>query len=75
MKEITLDAEQRPLTTKGDVKMMRQKGRVPGVAYGDKESPVLLVRRVGLDSIPRLLLRPRRAASLPREREKIAELS
>jgi large subunit ribosomal protein L25 len=42
MKEITLEAETRPLTTKGDVKVMRQKGRVPGIAYGDKETPVIL---------------------------------
>ncbi len=42
MKEITLEAQARPLSTKGDVKVMRQKGRVPGVAYGDKGTPVNL---------------------------------
>ena len=42
MKEIVLEAEQRALTTKGDVKLIRQKGRVPGVAYGDKATPVSL---------------------------------
>jgi len=42
MKEITLEAEARPLTTKGDVKSLRQKGRVPGVAYGDNGKPVTL---------------------------------
>ncbi len=29
MKEIVLEAEQRNLTTKGDVKLLRQKGRIP----------------------------------------------
>jgi len=42
MNEIVLEAEQRPLGTKGSVKTMRQKGRIPGVAYGDKEAPVML---------------------------------
>jgi len=42
MKEIILEAEQRPLNTKGAVKSMRQKGRVPGIAYGDKDAPVTL---------------------------------
>src|SRR5262245_60495871 len=42
MKEIVLEAEARPLSTKGPVKSMRQKGRVPGIAYGDKEKPVTL---------------------------------
>lgn len=42
MKEITLEAEPRSLSTKGDVKLLRQKGRVPAVAYGDNEKPVTL---------------------------------
>ncbi len=42
MKEIVLEAQARPLSTKGEVKSMRLKGRVPGVAYGDKEAPVTL---------------------------------
>jgi len=42
MNEIVLDAEPRALTTKGAVKAFRQKGRIPGVAYGDKESPIML---------------------------------
>ena len=42
MNEIVLEAEQRPLSSKGSIKTMRTKGRIPGVAYGDKESPVTL---------------------------------
>ncbi len=42
MNEIVLEAEQRPLATKGQVKTMRQKGRIPGIAYGDKGAPVTL---------------------------------
>jgi len=42
MNEIVLEAEPRPLATKGEVKTMRTKGRVPGIAYGDKESPMTL---------------------------------
>jgi len=42
MSEIILEAEQRALTTKGGVKALRQKGRIPGVAYGDKEAPITL---------------------------------
>jgi len=42
MKDIVLEAEQRPLSTKGEIKTMRRGGRIPGVAYGDKEKPVTL---------------------------------
>jgi large subunit ribosomal protein L25 len=42
MNEIVLEAEARPLSSKGSIKTMRQKGRIPGVAYGDKESPMTL---------------------------------
>jgi large subunit ribosomal protein L25 len=42
MNEIVLEAEARPLSSKGTIKTMRQKGRIPGVAYGDKESPMTL---------------------------------
>jgi large subunit ribosomal protein L25 len=42
MKEIILEAEQRAASTKGGVKAMRQKGRVPGIAYGDKGAAVAL---------------------------------
>src|ERR1700690_3336115 len=42
MKDIVLEAEQRALSTKGEIKTMRTKGRIPGVAYGDKEKPVTL---------------------------------
>src|SRR5690348_1993249 len=42
MQEITLEAEQRPLGSKGSMKAMRLKGRIPGVAYGDKEKPMTL---------------------------------
>jgi len=42
MNEIILEAEQRPSSTKGSIKTMRRKGRIPGVAYGDKQAPVTL---------------------------------
>ena len=42
MNEIVLEAEARPLSSKGTIKTMRLKGRIPGVAYGDKEKPVTL---------------------------------
>lgn len=42
MKEIVLEAEKREAMTKGNVKSLRLHGRVPGVAYGDKEDPVSL---------------------------------
>lgn len=42
MKEIVLEAESRALSTKGAIHTMRQSGRVPGVAYGDKEAPIAL---------------------------------
>jgi large subunit ribosomal protein L25 len=42
MKEITLEAEARPRGPPGAVKALRQKGLVPGIAYGDKEKPVTL---------------------------------
>ena len=42
MKELVLEAEKRELSTKGTVKEMRRKGRVPGVVYGNKEEPVTL---------------------------------
>ncbi len=56
MKEMTLDAEPRTLTTKGDVKLMRQNGRVPGIAYGDKGGPVTL--SVDEKSIQAILKQP-----------------
>ena len=40
MNEIILEAEARPLATKGAVKAMRLKGLVPGIAYGDKAAPM-----------------------------------
>lgn len=39
MKDILLQAEKRERTTKGAIKTMRRQGRVPGIAYGDKEAP------------------------------------
>jgi large subunit ribosomal protein L25 len=42
MKDIVLEAEPRSLSTKGEIKTMRRSGRIPGVAYGDKETPVTL---------------------------------
>lgn len=42
MKEIALQAEARTLSTKGAINSLRQSGRVPGVAYGDKEAPLAL---------------------------------
>jgi large subunit ribosomal protein L25 len=42
MKELTLAAEKREAATKGTVKSMRRQGRVPGIVYGDKESPIAL---------------------------------
>lgn len=42
MNEIVLEAETRAMSTKGTVKAMRQKGRIPGVAYGDDGAPVPL---------------------------------
>ncbi len=42
MNQIVLEAEQRTVTTKGDVKQLRQKGRIPGVVYGDQNKPVAL---------------------------------
>jgi len=42
MKDIVLEAEQRPLSTKGEIKTMRRSGRIPGVAYGDNDKPVTL---------------------------------
>ena len=42
MNEIVLEAEQRPLASKGAVKAMRVKGRIPGVAYGDDGAAVAL---------------------------------
>ncbi|HVO33365.1 MAG TPA: 50S ribosomal protein L25 [Elusimicrobiota bacterium] len=40
MNEIILQAEKRETTTKGRIHEMRRAGRVPGVAYGDKEAPL-----------------------------------
>ena len=42
MKEIVLEAEARPAGTKGQIKALRQKGTVPGIAYGDKGKPLTL---------------------------------
>jgi large subunit ribosomal protein L25 len=42
MNEIVLEAEQRPSATKGAVKAMRVKGRIPGVAYGDDGAAIAL---------------------------------
>ncbi len=42
MKEIVLEAQARELSTKGAINIMRQSGRVPGVAYGDKDKPLAL---------------------------------
>src|ERR1017187_10385765 len=42
MNEITLEAEARPLSSKGSLKTMRVKGRIPGVAYGDDGKSVTL---------------------------------
>jgi large subunit ribosomal protein L25 len=42
MNEIVLEAEPRTLSTKGGVKALRLKGKIPGVAYGDRESPITL---------------------------------
>lgn len=42
MKEIVLEAESRTQATKGAINIMRQSGRVPGIAYGDKGAPVTL---------------------------------
>jgi large subunit ribosomal protein L25 len=42
MKEIILEAEPRTPSTKHAVNLLRQKGRIPGVAYGDSEAPVAL---------------------------------
>jgi large subunit ribosomal protein L25 len=42
MKEIILEAQERPLGTKGAIHTMRRTGRVPGIAYGDKETPITL---------------------------------
>ena len=42
MNEIVLEAESRALATKGGIKAMRTKGRIPGVAYGDDGAPVTL---------------------------------
>jgi large subunit ribosomal protein L25 len=41
-KELVLQAEKRELTTKGAIKTLRQKGRVHGVVYGDKEASLPL---------------------------------
>ncbi len=42
MKEIVLQAEVRDQLTKGATRSLRQSGRVPGIAYGDKEAPLAL---------------------------------
>lgn len=42
MTDIVLEAQKREIGTKGAINQMRLGGRVPGVAYGDKESPVNL---------------------------------
>jgi large subunit ribosomal protein L25 len=42
MKEIVLETEPRTLTTKGSVKVLRRNGRIPAVAYGDREAPATL---------------------------------
>lgn len=42
MKEIALQAEVRPLVSKGAIQSMRRSGKVPGIAYGDKEAPIAL---------------------------------
>src|ERR1035437_3539358 len=42
MNEITLEAEPRPMSSKGSLKTMRVKGRIPGVAYGDDGASVTL---------------------------------
>src|ERR1019366_6529362 len=42
MNEIVLEAQERPLASKGAVKAMRVKGRIPGVAYGDDGATVTL---------------------------------
>jgi len=39
MKDIVLQAEKREMSTKGTIKSMRRKGRIPGVAYGDDGAP------------------------------------
>jgi large subunit ribosomal protein L25 len=40
MKDIVLDAQPRAAATKGEAKSIRRTGRVPAIAYGDKEAPV-----------------------------------
>src|SRR5947209_1994658 len=42
MKELVLEAQKRDLSTKGTIRSMRKQGRVPGVVYGDKGSPMPL---------------------------------
>jgi large subunit ribosomal protein L25 len=42
MKEVILQAEKREQSTKGALKAMRRQGRVPGVAYGDKDGPMAI---------------------------------
>ena len=39
MKEIVLEAQARPRATKGTTKSLRKSGRVPAVAYGEKDAP------------------------------------
>src|SRR5882672_1430831 len=42
MKEIVLEAQARPASTKGANKSMRLKGLVPAIAYGEKEASIAL---------------------------------
>ncbi|MFA5975784.1 MAG: 50S ribosomal protein L25 [Elusimicrobiota bacterium] len=42
MEEIILKAEVRQPATKGAIHALRNQGRVPGIAYGDNEPPVVL---------------------------------
>src|SRR4029077_8569398 len=42
MKEIVLEAQARPASTKGGNKSMRLKGLFPGIAYGEKEASLSL---------------------------------
>ncbi len=43
MKEIVLQAEERKLSTKGEIKTLRKSGKIPGIAYGDKGAPITLM--------------------------------
>src|SRR5262245_463307 len=42
MKEIVLQAEERKQSTKGAIKSLRNSGKIPAIAYGDKEKPMTL---------------------------------